>query len=267
MAQWNHGCPTNWDTTLPILGCPKRDLVRTPAPLPPTPLYSNTVGIIVRVVAAARHSPSVRSSLAKCIDRTSTSRPPSTPIHPHPPTHPPTPTPQKAPAITNKHERKRLAKKRRLEEEAAAAGTTGGGGGNGGKQQQQQQQGNPNKKAKPKMTYEERRAKFLRPKQSEWGSHYHQNANRPGSHKRKATKVYCFGCRQPGHMLQDCPEKAGTAGTGAAKGGAGAGNGKRICFNCGSIQHRLAHCPKPRVNGTWWWWAVEVGGWVGVHPY
>lgn len=95
------------------------------------------------------------------------------------------------------------------------------------------------KKDKPKMTKEERRAKFLRPKK------HQQSGNRPGSFKRHSQEQ-CFGCRKRGHRLSECPEKGKDFAGGLEPGARG-----RICFNCGSQEHRLALCPKPKVNGAW----------------
>ncbi len=144
----------------------------------------------------------------------------------------------------SKGEKKRLAKKRRLEESGGATGPQQGQG-----QQQQQGKGKGNgkgkKKDKPKMTKEERRAKFLRPT---------KRHNRPGSAKRGGGsssgsgggKVFCFGCRRAGHRLAECPVKgqAFVAGVEVAEGVG------RVCFNCGSTEHRLQNCRRPKVNGA-----------------
>lgn len=101
------------------------------------------------------------------------------------------------------------------------------------------------KSALPKMTYEERRAKFLKHNKS-------VRVNKPGSHKRvvRATPIstthphlisqhrmpsqVCFGCRKPGHRMEKCPEKD---------------QATHICFNCGSERHALRDCPQPSAGG------------------
>lgn len=125
-------------------------------------------------------------------------------------THTPKPKQQ-----LSRSKKQALAKKRKREEKKAAAAVSGGGsGGAGGKGG-----GPPTKKIKPKMTYEERRAKFLRPKKS--GKYDMLNflaqlrlralhrlisisvtfcaagkINRPGSHKRnKVGLSLCDPCR------------------------------------------------------------------------
>lgn len=84
--------------------------------------------------------------------------------------------------VPTKGEKKRMAKKRRLEESRGQQ-QPGHVQGQGGQSSNKKKR----KEDRPKLTKEERRAKFLRPKSS----------NRPGSHKRDA-KVFCFGCRKSG---------------------------------------------------------------------
>ncbi|RCI05003.1 hypothetical protein CU098_012638 [Rhizopus stolonifer] len=50
--------------------------------------------------------------------------------------------------------------------------------------------------------------------------------------KRKATEV-CFACRKPGHSVNRCPKNKEHA---------------NICYNCGTTEHRLKDCRKPRKN-------------------
>lgn len=57
---------------------------------------------------------------------------------------------------------------------------------------------------------------------------------------READRV-CFHCRQPGHLVSDCPE---AAGGGDKSSGGVSGNSGSICFRCGSSQHALSACPK-----------------------
>lgn len=77
----------------------------------------------------------------------------------------------------SRSQKKALSKKRKREEKKAVAAVTPDANQNGGN-------AGSKKKQKPKMTKEERRAKFLRPKKS----------NRPGSFKRKKVrKMFYYG--------------------------------------------------------------------------
>ena len=49
----------------------------------------------------------------------------------------------------------------------------------------------------------------------------------------------CLGCRQPGHLVSDCPHRA--AGVKAPVTG--------LCFRCGSTEHRLSECRRPAADG------------------
>lgn len=54
--------------------------------------------------------------------------------------------------------------------------------------------------------------------------------------------------------MSACPEKGKAFVAGVEVGE----NVRRICFNCGSTEHRLANCQKPRVNGAWWRTVMEA---------
>eukprot|EP00640_Fibrocapsa_japonica_P003743 CAMPEP_0113937782 /NCGR_PEP_ID=MMETSP1339-20121228/4328_1 /TAXON_ID=94617 /ORGANISM="Fibrocapsa japonica" /LENGTH=295 /DNA_ID=CAMNT_0000940681 /DNA_START=27 /DNA_END=914 /DNA_ORIENTATION=+ /assembly_acc=CAM_ASM_000762 len=98
-------------------------------------------------------------------------------------------------------------------------------------------------KVKPKMSKEERREKFT------------QQARERQKQKQLAganAKVVCFGCRQKGHALAQCPLAQGTppaaasasasaSGHSAVQGGVG-----RCCYNCGSTEHTLRQCTAPK---------------------
>ncbi|KAI8389477.1 hypothetical protein BD560DRAFT_419702 [Blakeslea trispora] len=56
----------------------------------------------------------------------------------------------------------------------------------------------------------------------------------PNRNKRKPGEV-CFACRQPGHSVNRCPKNKEHA---------------NICYNCGTTEHRLKDCKKPRKGRT-----------------
>ena len=77
------------------------------------------------------------------------------------------------------------------------------------------------KGTKPKMTKEERRAKYTqiaRDRQSKkWA-------------KTRDATTTCYHCRKTGHAVANCPEIPKAS--------------KRICFKCGSTEHGLYQCLK-----------------------
>lgn len=87
-------------------------------------------------------------------------------------------------------------------------------------------------KLKPKMTKEERCAKYT--------------AIARGRRERSREKgLVCYRCRKTGHSAQNCPEPT-TDGGGGGEGGKGAmkKKGGNICYKCGSMEHRIQVCPK-----------------------
>ncbi|CAM9615230.1 unnamed protein product [Pylaiella littoralis] len=119
---------------------------------------------------------------------------------------------------TERRRRAKRAKKERLGK--------GGGGGTGtpGRGGAAETLGRTEKKGpKPKMTKEERRAKYT---QKAYEARDKQNQLGPG-----ANKTRCLGCRTWGHIVANCPEAKTATG---------------ICFNCGSSKHALRVCPKPK---------------------
>ena len=58
--------------------------------------------------------------------------------------------------------------------------------------------------------------------------------------KNAANFVVCLGCRKRGHFLKDCPKLAGGPMFDAPQ------QGQLVCFNCGSNEHALRACEKPR---------------------
>eukprot|EP00903_Cladosiphon_okamuranus_P007731 g7491.t1 len=118
----------------------------------------------------------------------------------------------------SKTERRRLAKKAKKERQGKGKGgdaaTATGKGSAGAKSK---------KVPKPKMTKEERRAKYT---QKAYEARERQNQLGP-----RAKKTRCLGCRAWGHIVANCPDAKAATG---------------ICFNCGSSKHALRVCPNPK---------------------
>ena len=118
-----------------------------------------------------------------------------------------------------------------------------GGDGNGnGKKNKNRSRGGKFKKnkgpSKPKMTKEERRAKYTKIA--------HDRRDRKIASARSKNLV-CFRCRKKGHAAADCTTDLGDGSE--APGGdnltarAGRGGGKH-CYKCGSTEHGLSQCSK-----------------------
>jgi len=58
----------------------------------------------------------------------------------------------------------------------------------------------------------------------------------------RAKKLVCFQCRQPGHMLADCPQGGANSKTDEAEKGPTSG----LCFKCGSLEHTSKECKLKR---------------------
>ncbi|KAI9306776.1 hypothetical protein BJ944DRAFT_40757 [Cunninghamella echinulata] len=58
------------------------------------------------------------------------------------------------------------------------------------------------------------------------------DARRKRRKARKEKGTICFGCREKGHSVENCPKGKETI--------------KGICYNCGSTEHSLKNCKKPR---------------------
>ena len=91
---------------------------------------------------------------------------------------------------------------------------------------------------KPKMTKEERRAKYTKIA--------HDRRDRKIASARSKNLV-CFRCRKKGHAAADCTTDLGDGSEAPAAGNnpmvsAGRGGGKH-CYKCGSIEHGLSQCP------------------------
>jgi cofilin len=82
------------------------------------------------------------------------------------------------------------------------------------------------KKSLPRMSKEERRAKFCTNQLEE---------------EREAAKsmfLVCLGCRKRGHMLKNCPNAHKVS----------LEEKSLLCFNCGSTFHALRNCPEPQLE-------------------
>ena len=86
------------------------------------------------------------------------------------------------------------------------------------------------KKALPKLSKDDRKRKFGKDMDAE-----HE--------KEAANFTVCLGCRKRGHFVKDCPRLA------LASVAPKAIEGPQLCFNCGSTDHTLKTCPKPREPG------------------
>lgn len=82
------------------------------------------------------------------------------------------------------------------------------------------------KKSLPKITKEDRKRKFGKDLETE-------------REKEEANFTICLGCRKRGHFLKDCPKVTMVPFKTALP-------GTEICFNCGSADHSLKACSKPR---------------------
>lgn len=98
---------------------------------------------------------------------------------------------------------------------------------------------------KPKITKEERRAKYT------------QLARDREARKRRklaTSNVVCFQCRQKGHGIADCPQNNTQSKAEKQKNNPAVSNTMtmtktRVCYKCGSTEHPLSKCPKRNEGG------------------
>ena len=95
------------------------------------------------------------------------------------------------------------------------------------------------KKDKPKLTKDDRRAKYTQ-----------LARDREGRRRRQlqSSTLVCYQCRQRGHAVADCPNN--TTGGGDRKKKSHTIAPSRICFKCGSTEHSLSKCPKRNVGNA-----------------
>ncbi|KIM30512.1 hypothetical protein M408DRAFT_22009 [Serendipita vermifera MAFF 305830] len=110
------------------------------------------------------------------------------------------------------------------------------------KEASQPDEGQPKKK---KRHGESGEVETEAPQKKGWGRSEEIKANAAASETRRQRRIQdrmmattCFACRQRGHAAKDCPTNQG----GGNKSKAGIG----ICYRCGSSNHTLSKCRKPR---------------------
>lgn len=82
---------------------------------------------------------------------------------------------------------------------------------------------------KPKITKEERRAKYTAIARKR-----REKLNSRGPRHHGKNEIVCYQCRQAGHTVGNCPMK----GSGSVE------NEQLLCYKCGSTAHSLSECPK-----------------------
>ncbi|CAB3404136.1 unnamed protein product [Caenorhabditis bovis] len=63
-----------------------------------------------------------------------------------------------------------------------------------------------------------------------------KETRRIGRQNEKSSRSACFHCREPGHLVSECPKKSSSDGDG-------------ICFKCGSTEHSIYSCKKKNIKG------------------
>ena len=87
-----------------------------------------------------------------------------------------------------------------------------------------------NQGSKPKMTKEERRAKYTKIARDRQAKQWAKSRN---------SRTTCYHCRKQGHAVAQCPELNASSSKEVRQ-----ENAQKICFKCGSIEHGLYQCPK-----------------------
>ena len=110
---------------------------------------------------------------------------------------------------------------------------------------------------KPKMTKEERRAKYTeiarKRRLKQQGGGGRGRGNYGGGNSKNKT-VVCYQCRQPGHTIAECPNKEKNNSSKAIDNDdefaavSSSLPSSSICYKCGSTEHSLAQCPKRKMN-------------------
>ncbi|KAL7544113.1 hypothetical protein ACHAXR_013555 [Thalassiosira sp. AJA248-18] len=91
-------------------------------------------------------------------------------------------------------------------------------------------------KNKPKITKEERRAKYTAIARDRRVAHVI---------RKRDKQLMCYRCRKTGHSAENCKEADGGAGDGTGKAmPPRKKQGGNICYKCGKFDHRIQQCPK-----------------------
>jgi zinc finger CCHC domain-containing protein 9 len=85
---------------------------------------------------------------------------------------------------------------------------------------------------KPKMTKDERRAKYTQ---------IARDRKAKQVAREKSIKLVCYNCRKLGHAVSECPEQKSQQKMQQSD--------VKICYKCGSHDHALAACPSMRAGG------------------
>ena len=86
------------------------------------------------------------------------------------------------------------------------------------------------KKVLPKLTRDDRKRK------------YQEELCEAPRMAEQSKKLFCLNCKKKGHILADCPDGKAEG----IKSSSGIVSTERICYNCGSYDHALRTCRKPR---------------------
>ena len=87
---------------------------------------------------------------------------------------------------------------------------------------------------KPKMTKEERRAKYTAIAQKRREKQRNQRGGGFSKDRPQKKKIVCFQCRKSGHTVANCPLNTGNGDVEKSS--------PVVCYKCGSTEHSLSEC-------------------------